>query len=180
MRKLPTVKSSRIVHNGYFALREDLLEREEGLVQPINTLLCTDATATLGQDPNGRWILNREYRHSTGGILLGCPGGRLEEGEDPIEGGKREFFEETGYWSDDVSIIGRCFPFPGVCNQRIFFLYAKNVVKKGEQKLDEFEFIETELLEDSELRRQILAGGRVDGILLTALWYKDHHQKNLS
>ena len=76
MRKLPTVKSSRVIHKGYFALREDLLEQKDGILQPMNTLLCMDATAILGQDKGGRWILNREYRHSTGGILLGCPGGR--------------------------------------------------------------------------------------------------------
>jgi len=171
MKKLPTVKASRIVHDGYLSLREDLLEREEGLVQPMNTLVCTDATTVLAQDPSGRWILNKEYRHATGEILLGCPGGRLEPGEDPIAGGKREFFEETGYWADDLVLLGSCYPFPGLCNQKIYHLFARKAVKKGEPRLDPFEFIETELLDDNMLQKRVEEGAGVDGILLTALWY---------
>lgn len=175
-KKLPKIKTTKILHDGYFTLREDLLEREdEGVFQPLNTLVCSDATAILCQEAEtGRWILNREYRHSAGEILLGCPGGRLEKGEDPLIGGQRELFEETGYWSDEIVLMGSCYPLSGICNQKIFYLLAKNAVKKGEQSLDSFEFIETEILEDADLRRRILDGNQIDGILLTALWYKDH------
>ncbi len=171
MIQKPKVKSSKIVHDGYISLREDLLEKDGGLVQPMNTLVCTDATAFLAKDEAGRWIINREYRHSTGEILLGCPGGRLEPGEDPVAGGKREFFEETGYVADEVFLIGCCYPFPGLCNQRIFHLFSPKAVKTGSPKLDLFEFIETELIEDPDLCKRIAGGAPTDGILLTALWY---------
>jgi ADP-ribose pyrophosphatase len=163
-----------MVHEGYVNLREDLLEKDGGHTQSINSLQCNDATTMLAQDAEGRWILNREYRHATGEILLGCPGGRLEAGEDPIEGGKREFFEETGYEAKDVVLLGVCYPFPGICNQKIYHLFAKSAVKRGKQKLDLFEFIETELIGDEELRHRILSGAHIDGIMLSALWYKDH------
>jgi ADP-ribose pyrophosphatase len=173
MIKLPKVKSSRIVHDGYVSLREDILEREGGHIQPMSTLDCVNATTMLAKDMEGRWILNSEYRHATGQILMGCPGGRLEAGEDPIAGGKREFFEETGYLAEEVVILGCSYPFPGLCNQKIYHLCAKKAVKIGDPKLDLFEFIETELIDDAELRKQILNGAAVDGILLTALWYHD-------
>src|SRR6187431_1416789 len=112
MRKLPVVKSSRIVHDGFVSLREDLLEKEGGPLQPMNTLECVDAATLLAKDLDGRWILNSEYRHPTGQILLGCPGGRLEPGEDPVAGGRREFFEETGYSADEVVLLGSTYPFP--------------------------------------------------------------------
>jgi 8-oxo-dGTP pyrophosphatase MutT (NUDIX family) len=170
----PNVKSSQMLHDGYVCLREDLLEKEGGDTQAINTILCRDATTMLALDFDGRWILNREYRHAMGDVLLGCPGGRLEAGENPAQGARREFFEETGYEAGEVVLLGVCYPFPGLCNQRIFHYFCPKAVKKGAQKLDLFEFIETELIEDAELRRRILSGARVDGILLTALWYKDH------
>jgi ADP-ribose pyrophosphatase len=169
--KKPNVKSSRILHEGFISLREDLLEKENGLVQPMNTIVCSDATSVLAQDTSGRWILNREYRHATGEILLGCAGGRLEPGEDPIEGGKREFFEETGYWADDVVLLGSSYPFPGLCNQKIYYLFAKGAVKKGAPQLEPFEFIETEILETAELEKRLRQGHGIDGILLTALSY---------
>jgi ADP-ribose pyrophosphatase len=172
--KKPKVHSTKIVHYDFFDVRQDMVERNDGVLHPYSSLfLSTDATAIIAQDPEGRWILNREYRHPTGQFLLGCPGGRLEAGEDPIQGGQREFFEETGYWSDDIAIIGCCHPFPGICNQKIYFLWAKNAHLKGKQQLDPFEVIETELKTDAELRQEIQRGTNIDAILCTALWYKD-------
>jgi len=172
MTKKPKVHSSKFLHKEFFSLREDLLERSDGLKHSYTSLILPcDATVILAQDQEGRWILNREYRHPTGEILLGCPGGRLEPGENPITGGQREFFEETGYWSDDIQIIGTSYPFPGLCNQKIYFLLAKNAFKKGEQQLDPFEFIEVELKTHEELQEEIQKGHLIDSILCAALWY---------
>lgn len=172
MTKQVKIQSSEKTTREFFSLHEDLLERSDGLTHTYTSLiLSADATVILAQDKNGYWILNREYRHPTGQHLLGCPGGRLEIGEDPIQGGQREFFEETGYWSDEIIRIGTSYPFPGLCNQKIYFLLAKNAFKKGDQQLDPFEFIETELKTDQELKEEIRNGVNIDGILCTALWY---------
>lgn len=171
MLKLPKIKSTKVLYESFVTLREDLLEKEGGIAQPIHTVLCKNATVILAQDISGRWILNREYRHATGAVILGCPGGILEPGEDPIDGGKRELLEETGYTTEEVVLLGCCFPFPGLCNQKIYHLFAKNAVKKGQPKLEAFEFIETELVEDGELHKRIINGDKIDGILLSALSY---------
>jgi len=174
MKRLPIVKSSKIVYQGYFSIREDLLEQQDTkLDQSMSTLVCSDAAVVLAQDVTGKWILNEEYRHATGKILLGCPGGCLQQDEDPLVGGKREFFEETGYWSDDVAMIGCSYPMPGVSNQKIYYFLMQNAVPKGIPSLDQFEFIKTKLVDDAELRQIITNALNIDGILLTALWYKD-------
>lgn len=171
----PTVQSSQILFSGFFDVRQDLLQRADGLTHSYNALIVTvPAAVILAQDPSGRWILNREYRHPTGETLLGLPGGRLEKGEDPIAGGQRELYEETGYWAEEIQLLGSCYPFPGICDQKMFYLFAKNAVFRGGQKLDPFEFIEIELKSDAELKEAILGGSNIDGNLCTALWYKDH------
>ncbi len=171
--KKPKVISSNIVYRGFFDVHQDMVEKKDGALHPYSSLvLQLDATAILAQDEEGRWILNREYRHPTKEFLLGCPGGRLEPGEDPIAGGRREFFEETGYWSNEIIQIGCCHPFPGLCNQKIYYLWAKNAYKKGEQQLDEFEVIFTELKTDAELKDELKNATRIDATLLAALYYK--------
>ena len=173
MKKKPKVHSSNIVYKGFFDVRQDQIEIGEGKFQSYSSLLlANDAAIILAQDAEGRWILNREYRHATGEFLLGCPGGRLEKGEDPILGGQREFFEETGYWSDEIVMIGCSYPFPGVCDQKIHYLWAKNAFKKGPQRLDPFEIIETELKTDSELRTALRQETNIDANLCAALCYK--------
>lgn len=170
----PKLKSSSILHDRFFVLREDLLEHTDGTIHPYMTLSCSDAVAVLAQDPFGRWILNREYRHASGKVLIGCPGGRLEENEEPLLGGKREFLEETGYQFEGGTIIGRCHPFPSVCNQQIYYIFGKNATKIQGQSLDPLERIEPILLSNEELKAEIKKGTPVDGILLTALWLKEH------
>lgn len=149
-----------------------MLERSDGIPHTYTTLRCGDAVAVIAQDREGRLILNREYRHAAGIILIGCPGGRLESGEDPIKGGKRELLEETGYSFEEGMLIGCCHPFPSLCNQKIHFLFGKNAIQIEKQNLDPLECIEPILLHEEELRYKIKQGEPVDGILLTALWLK--------
>lgn len=168
----PKVQKSKILYSGFFDLREDLLEKSDGATHSYTSLIIgADAAVVLAQTKGGLWILNREYRHPTGEVLLGPPGGRLEKGEDPILGGQRELFEETGYWSDELSLLGHCHPFPGISDQKIYYIFAKNAEKKGAQKLDPFEFIQVELKSDDQLREEILNSSHIDGNLCTALWY---------
>lgn len=169
----PKVKDTKLLYSGFFELRQDLLERSDGQLHPYTSIVVSDAVVVLAQDQKGLWILNREYRHPTGKELLGPPGGRLEAGEDPVFGGQRELFEETGYWSDEIDLIGCCHPFPGICNQKIFYIWAKNCIKKGEQQLEPFEFIKIELKSDEELKKEIRSGSNVDGNLCSALYYKE-------
>lgn len=172
MSRRPKVQSSTLLHQGFFDLKIDLLEKSSGETSPYTSLILpTDAAVILAQDPEGRFILNREYRHPTGEHIIGCPGGKLEPNEDPLLGAQREFFEETGYWSDEIRPMGLCYPFPAICNQKIYYFYAANAQRKADQKLDPLEYIETRLMTHSELVKLVSQSPQIDGILLTALWH---------
>jgi len=163
----PKILTTEILFNGYFNVQQDLIERADGRKLPYShCVLPSDAAVVIGETPNGQFVLNREYRHPTGSYLIGCAGGSLKEGEDPILGGLREFHEETGYWSDELILLGTVYPMPSICSQKIYFLWARNAYPKGPQELDPFEYIQTELKTEKELQAE---PGILDGLLLTAL-----------
>jgi ADP-ribose pyrophosphatase len=171
--KKPEIRSSKTVYRGFYNIRSDLLMRSDGeLFDYTCMVMSVDAAVVVAQTADGLFIVNREYRHPTGEWVLGCPGGRLEKGEDPIAGGQRELYEETGYWSDEISLIGTCYPMPSLLNQKIYFLQAKNAVLKSSQHLDPFEFIEIELKSEEDLKKEILKGSNIDSMMCAALWYK--------
>jgi ADP-ribose pyrophosphatase len=171
--KKPTVQSSKMIFEGFFSLKQDTLLRADGHPYTLLSLqLNTDAAIILAQDTQERYILNREYRHATKEVLLGCPGGRREPGEEILECGRRELVEETGYVAGQIDLIGTCYPFPGVCDQKIFFLWARGCEKKHKQHLDPGELIETELKTEQELYHEMRTSDRIDGLLAAALWYK--------
>ncbi|MBS0625589.1 MAG: NUDIX hydrolase [Verrucomicrobia bacterium] len=171
MSKKPNVLSSKVVYKGFFKVIEDVLERNDGKTGIYTSVhLEVSAAIILAKDTEGRWILNREYRHPINNFILGCPGGRMEPGEDPFTGAQRELFEETGYWSDEIQLIGESYQCPAVTDQKISFFYAPNAKFKGNQHLDPLEYIETRLFTDEELQRTIHSGIPIDGSVCTALW----------
>ena len=170
--KKPSLYSSEIVYRGFFDIRKDRIMRSDGeLFDYTCMVLPVNAAVVVAQTSNGLFIVNREYRQPTGEWVLGCPGGRLEKGEDPIKGGQRELLEESGYWSDEISILGCCYPLPSLLDQKIYFLHAKNAVLKSGQRLDPFEFIEIELKTKEQLQKEIREGTNIDSVMCAALWY---------
>ncbi|MEN9327326.1 MAG: hypothetical protein RI947_134 [Candidatus Parcubacteria bacterium] len=69
------------------------------------------------------------------------PGGRVEEGEDPLEGAKRELLEETGYESDDWELFRTYDPLHKI-DWSIYYYIARNCRKVAEPTLDAGEKIE--------------------------------------
>jgi len=76
----------------------------------------------------------------------GIPGGRLDDGEDPLEGTKRELEEETGYVSDDWELYYKVVPFSKI-NWTVHCFVARGCKKVKEQNLDAGERIEIELVD---------------------------------
>ncbi len=170
----PKVLSSKLIYSGFFDLRQDLLQRPDGQTLPYHkVVLPTAAVIILAQDSEQRWILNREYRHPIEEVLLGTAAGALHPNEEPLVGGQRELFEETGYWSDDLTLIGTAYPFPASCGQKMYYVWAKNAQRKGPQQLEPFEFIDIELKTHEELKTAIRTSPHIDGNLIIALWYKE-------
>lgn len=75
--------------------------------------------------------------------FLSLVGGRIEEGEDPLDGAKRETLEETGYSSDDWELIAQRQPM-GKLDWELFVYVAHNAKKVAEQDLDAGEKIKLE------------------------------------
>ncbi len=172
----PSLEKTEWIHRGFCDVRIDTLRKKDG--SSLNyAVLSTkrDAVAILAQDEKGRFLLNREYRHPTGNYLLSCPGGRMEEGEDPKDAAARELLEETGYAAEKLSLLHAYYPLPSLCDQKIYLFTARSLVKAKKQSLDPFEFIQPVFLSKEELLREMSSSSSVDGTLAAALFYWGLH-----
>lgn len=79
-------------------------------------------------------------------VNIEIPSGYIEEHENSIVAGLRELEEETGYTSDDITLVDSYYTSLGFNGDRIDLLLALNCIKRGEQKLDEDEFVHYELV----------------------------------
>ncbi len=170
---IPEVKKREIVHHGFFDLCVDELHLPHGPTRSYYVLnIHSHAAAILAITTDGKFIINKEYRHPTRQWLLSCPGGRIDPGESPLEAAKRELLEETGYGNGAFSLLGSLYPFPAVTDQKIFYVLAKGVKFVQPPALEEFELIHPQEMTETELEREIISGNPVDGILCTALMLK--------
>lgn len=88
--------------------------QHHGIEQPYFYLASpVEAVATIGLSPQEEIILTRQYRHPVGKVIYDLPAGRLEPGEESMDGARREFEEETGYYPNHIEWLGYYNQFPG-------------------------------------------------------------------
>ncbi len=173
----PKVTNTELLFDGFVKIRNDILTYANGHTQPYFVMETrSDAVIVLGIFANGDILLNEEFRHPCNRTLLCLPGGFLEPGEEIIEGGKREFFEETGYQAEGYEWIGSSYPFPGICSQQLHFVRARNIFLAGNTQKEPSEIIQNVRLTQTALRERIKLSENIDGILCTCLCFHELRQ----
>ncbi|MBI4599456.1 NUDIX hydrolase [Candidatus Uhrbacteria bacterium] len=83
------------------------------------------------------------------GRFYSLPGGRVDDGEDPLHAAQRELLEETGYESKDWELVLKDSP-PHHVSFTYYLYVARKCDKKNEMKLDAGEKIELRFLSFDE------------------------------
>ena len=87
-----------------------------------------DSVIIVATDSNENYILTFQTRINDK-IIAEFPSGYIEDGEDVIEAAKRELKEETGYVSDNVTILDNSYYSVGIDNSVCCIVRMKNCVK---------------------------------------------------
>ena len=115
------------------------------------------------------WIvIERQYRHAANQFLWELPAGKLEAGEDPLVGAKRELEEETGYKAKKWKPLVEYYASPGFLGESMKVFLAEGLIP-GDAHPEEDEQIELRLVKLSELLRMIEKGAILDGKTLTSV-----------
>ena len=99
-------------------------------------------------------VLVRQYRIALGKELLELPAGKLEGEEDPVERGRVELEEETGYRAARMIPAGHFYPSCGFLTEKLY-LYIALDLEKTQQRLEWDEDIEVVEMSLSEVRQRL-------------------------
>jgi ADP-ribose pyrophosphatase len=126
-------------------------------------------------------LLVSQFRYGIGHALLEIPAGKLERGEDPLECGKRELTEETGYEAEEWMDLGLVIPTPAYDSERIYIYMARGLTYRG-QRLDESECVEVVRIELDDALMMVLKNEITDAktqvaILKAYHWNGSRRQK---
>jgi ADP-ribose pyrophosphatase len=170
------VLSSKLVWEGpLFRVLRDTIVEPTGLRSERDIIRHNGSVVILAVDRSSSkknpWIvMERQYRHAANQFLWELPAGKLEEGEDPLEGAKRELAEETGYEARKWRPLVTYYASPGFLGEAMLVYLAEGLYTySGEALPDEDERIELRLVRLSDILRMIEKGAIHDGKTLNAV-----------
>lgn len=155
-----TLQSELVFDHPWYKLRRDHVQLPTGQVlddyfvsvRP-NVVLIFPLTA------DNHVLFVRQYKHAAGQILLELPGGVVDEGETvPADAARRELLEETGYATDELTLLAEVFDNPTKDTDTIYYYLARNVRETAAQDLDETENIEVVKVPLAEVEGLVLRG----------------------
>lgn len=118
--------------------------------------------AIIGITGGNQVVIARQFRPGPEKYMEELPGGTIEAGEDVVAGVMREFQEETGYTSSNVTHLGTIHK-DGYMNATWHYYLAINCTLTGRgQQLDEEEDIEVKLVSIRRLIQNARQGRMTD------------------
>jgi ADP-ribose pyrophosphatase len=158
-RLLHAVRDTVRLPDGKFALREYIIHPGAVLVVPLL--------------PDGRVVLERQYRYPVRQVMIEVPAGKIDAGEDLLECAKRELLEETGYTASEWAYAGKLAHCIGYSDEHIHIYFARGLAA-GAAQPDEGEFLDVITATPDELLAWCRDGKVTDSkTLVAALWLQN-------
>ena len=130
MSKLPVIHATRLLGEGSrFPVEQIDLEFSNGVRRTYERMPGSGRGAVVVvpmRDPE-TVLLVREYAAGLHTYELGLPKGRLERGEDLLEGANRELKEEVGYGARRLRIVGKLSLAPTYMSHQTHVILAEDL-----------------------------------------------------
>ncbi len=134
-------KSVKNIFDGnIIKLRVETVELPDGKTATRELISHGGGVGIIAVDENGEVFMVSQYRIAAREMMMEIPAGKIDNGEEPLECGKRELIEETGYAAEEFTYLGTYYATPGYCEEKLHLYLARKLKFVG-QHLDEGEFL---------------------------------------
>jgi len=167
------IKPWKVLESNYFRprLRLDKVELSNGKFLDATIFEFRTWANVIALTKNNEVVLIKQYRHGVREVLWEIPGGVVEDGEDPLDGVKRELLEETGYTAAEFIQVGALYPNPAIQTNTMYCFLALDAEKVTGQSLDDGEDIEVHLVPLDELMAMTRRGDFPHALQVAALFH---------
>jgi ADP-ribose pyrophosphatase len=130
-----------LLRGKFLHIVRDTVRLPDGAQATREFVLHPGALAIVPILDDGRLVLERQYRHPVGGVMVEFPAGKLDPGESRLACAQRELLEETGYVAREWAFAFTMHPTVAYSDEFIDVWFARGLELR-QAKLDEGEFIE--------------------------------------
>lgn len=165
------LSSEYLIKNKWLTVRKDHVKLPTGAeMDDYYVMEYPDWVTVIALTAEGKYVMERQYRHGLRKTCYELCGGTVEKGENVIDTAKRELKEETGYEGGEWEFFSTTSPNPAAMTNLCYTFVAKGVYKAGEQNLEKTEDIDVCELTEGELLKVMKAGQITQGDMLSPLW----------
>lgn len=136
-----TVSSELIYHGKIIDLRKDIAELENGTEAVRELVVHSGGVCVVPVTENGDILFVKQFRYPFKEVLLEIPAGKINDGEEHYECGRRELLEETGASCENYEYLGVMYPSVAYLSEKIH-MYLATGLSFSERHLDDDEFLD--------------------------------------
>jgi ADP-ribose pyrophosphatase len=163
-----TVAREQLVRGDFLDVRRDTVRLPGGDTATREYVVHPGAVVVVAMLDDGRLVLERQYRHPLGSVMLEFPAGKIDPGEPSGRCALRELAEETGYRAAEWAYAARMHNAIAYSTEAIEIWFARGL-SMGERQLDHGEFIDVCAMDEAELDALAARGELTDAKTLVAL-----------
>jgi len=162
------LRHERLYQGRVVSLDLDLVEEPGGVRGSREVVRQSGSVAALPVHDDGRVTLVRQYRYAVDARVWELPAGRIDPGETPEHGARRELEEEVGLRARFLEPLLIFWTTPGFCDE-LMHLFRATGLEQVPARPEPDERIEAALFTLPELEAMIRRGEIREGKTLVAL-----------
>jgi ADP-ribose pyrophosphatase len=167
------VASQELLRGHFLHAMRDTVRLPDGKEAFREYVIHPGAVMVVAELPDGRLVLERQFRYPVQSVMVEFPAGKLDPGEDSLACAQRELLEETGYTARQWARAGVLHPVISYSTEFIDIWFARELTA-GERKLDAGEFLDVFSASADELLQWCRDGRITDAKTLTGvLWLQN-------
>jgi ADP-ribose pyrophosphatase len=167
------VASQELLRGHFLHAMRDTVRLPDGKEATREYVIHPGAVMVVAELPDGRLVLERQFRYPVQSVMVEFPAGKLDPGEDSLACAQRELLEETGYTARQWARAGVLHPVISYSTEFIDIWFARELTA-GQRQLDAGEFLDVFSASTDELLQWCRDGRITDAKTLTGvLWLQN-------
>lgn len=160
--------SEQVLHGHFLRAWRDTVKLPNGQQAGREYVRHPGAVVIVASLPDGRYLIEYQYRHPVGRAMLEFPAGKIDAGEPSLASAQRELREETGFVAGQWAFAGVMHNCIGYSDEHIEIWFARGLTQH-EQALEEGELLHLSAATLPELLQLSREGLLTDAKTLTCL-----------
>jgi len=164
------VRAEAVWRGRFLDVRRDTVALPDGVHTTREYIVHPGAVMMVPLLPDGRLVMERQFRHPMGRVMLEFPAGKIDAGEAPFACAVRELAEETGYRAAEWARAGILHNAIAYSTEGIEIWFARGLTA-GVAQLEAGEFLDVVTHTTAELDALCASGQVTDAkTLIGLLW----------